>query len=190
MTRALFEGYATDNVIVCYMETHPYEQFPFAKLSKQFSKEQITLKPKQISHRWRNILDPRLSKESLSDKEKYYITSWIDETIINYMKNNETAEKPEKYPFAELSKIIHIDGIDAKKIADRWWNILDPRLCKEPLSQKEKKYIYSRVPQLIRPQQKINWKAGDGIEAGASNKADDNIEAGASNKASIDYMMN
>ncbi|CAI2164206.1 6488_t:CDS:2 [Funneliformis geosporum] len=119
------------------------------------------------------------------------------------MKNNETAEKPEKYPFAELSKIIHIDGIDAKKIADRWWNILDPRLCKEPLSQKEKKYIYSRVPQLIRPQQKINWKGlqeemkakfekfpGDGIEAGASNKADDNIEAGASNKASIDYMMN
>ncbi|CAI2164207.1 6489_t:CDS:2 [Funneliformis geosporum] len=60
------------------METHPYEQFPFAKLSKQFSKEQITLKPKQISHRWRNILDPRLSKESLSDKEKYYITSWVE----------------------------------------------------------------------------------------------------------------
>ncbi|CAG8739228.1 6226_t:CDS:2, partial [Funneliformis caledonium] len=46
-----------DEVIKNYMKANPNEKFPFAKLSQQFSKEQVTLKAKQIAHRWWNKLD-------------------------------------------------------------------------------------------------------------------------------------
>ncbi|CAI2172260.1 14956_t:CDS:2 [Funneliformis geosporum] len=59
------------------MKTNPNEKIPFVQLSKIISNELVDLNPKQIAHHWRNNLDPRLSKEQISDKEKSYIYSWV-----------------------------------------------------------------------------------------------------------------
>ncbi|CAG8625064.1 10842_t:CDS:2 [Funneliformis caledonium] len=53
----------------------------------------------------------------------------------------------ETIPFVRLSKLLSNEQVTlkAKQIAHHWRNNLDPRLCKEPISDEEKTYIYSWV---------------------------------------------
>ncbi|CAI2163205.1 12727_t:CDS:2 [Funneliformis geosporum] len=58
-------------------------------------------------------------------------------------------------PFTKLSKIIpHC----SKKIADHWWNSLDPRICHDIFSQGEKEFIYAWVVEHLKTHEIIQWK--------------------------------
>ncbi|CAG8465743.1 10976_t:CDS:2 [Funneliformis mosseae] len=77
-----------------------------------------------------------------------------DQIIRKFMDNNKSV----KHPFSILSKKESIP-FTSKQLANRWWSILDPRLCKDAFSQEEKDFIYKWVPEHTQPEQNIQWKA-------------------------------
>ncbi|CAG8718966.1 1206_t:CDS:2 [Funneliformis mosseae] len=74
-----------------------------------------------------------------------------EKIIVDYMKYNGQV----KNPFAELSKII---PFKPKQISHHWWNVLDPRIDQDPISDEEKDFIYRWVENAYAQNSMIQWK--------------------------------